>query len=230
MEQDRPSKREVRALVGEQVAEQYARGVGEVDPSPGLDRLHELLVHAAQEYEAGPEKQRQAICDSIIAITDLLKDQGFSGATLLPLNRVLRSIVELNGLNRTDPLFCEKPKRTKPRRSMEDAIRQGHLAALADAWIISRTSDEGDESAKLERAARRMSGAYFGKLDGAKLISAKSYQRQMGQHDLVGLAFEQMKKALSAQANSSGDGASGLRNALEVQIDALNERAKLRKS
>lgn len=230
MEQDRPSKSEVRELVGELLAGQHARGPSDIDPTVGLDRLNHLLVQAARDYEGGPEKQRQAICDSVMAVTDFLNGQGFSGATLLPLSRVLQSIVELHSLNRPDPLFCEKSKRTKPRRSMKDAIRQGHLAALADAWLSSGTSDEGDEAGKLECAARRMSGPYFGKLDGAKLLSAKSYQRQVGHNQLVYHSFEQMSQTLAIEKSWAGGGSLGLREALEVQIDALNERAKLEKS
>lgn len=228
MNRQRPSKQEVRTLVGEGLGELYERSPASVDCLAGLDRLHGQLVDAAQAYETGPKQQRQAICDSIIATTDFLKGQGFTNETLVPLNRVLWAIVNLTTQNNPDPLFCEKPQKTKPQRSMENAVQQGHLAALADAWLVCSARDEGDDAAKLERAARHLSGANFGTVDGAKLQSARSYQRQDGHHELVYRSYEQMTDVLTAEAAAAGGGEAGLRMAVQVQIDALNSRAELR--
>jgi hypothetical protein len=230
MEHDKPSKDQVRAIVGEHVAEQYAREPSVVDTSAGLDRLHSQLVDAAQAYEAGPQFQRQAICDAIVATSEFLRGQGFGNAATVPLSRVLWAIVDLCKQNHPDPLFCKKPRRSKSKRNMEDAVRQGQLAAFADAWLDSSTSDEGNEAAKLERAARLMSGKHFGALDGRKLASARSYQRQMGQHELVYQSHKQMIDALTTEANAAGGDSAGLRTAIQVQIDALNAEAELLKS
>lgn len=229
MHNDRPSIDQVRALVGDHVVEQYNRDRSERNDTNELQRLHKLLVSAAQIYEAGPKQQRQAVCDAVIAVTDFLKVHGFSSATLVPLSRVVWSIVDVCEQNQPDPLFCEKPKKTKPRRSMKDAVRQGHLAALADAWLQSRGSDESDEAAELARAARYMSGTYFGTLNGIGLLSARSYQRQLGQHELVYSSFKQMKAVLATEATCAGGGAAGMRLAIEVQISAMNAKAELLK-
>lgn len=230
MNHDKPSKDQVRALAGRHVADQYARKLSVVDVSAGLDQLHGQLVDAAQDYEAGPQFQRQAICDAIIATSEFLRGQGFGNAATIPLSRVLWAIVDLCEQNHPDPLFCEKPRQSKPKRNMEDAVRQGQLAALADALLASSTSDEGDEAAKLERAARLLSGKHFGALDGKNLSSARSYQRQMGQHELVYQSYKQMTDALATEANTVGGDSVGLRTAIQVQIDALNAKAELLKS
>ena len=229
MHNDRPSIDQVRALVGDHVAEQYNRDRSEPNDANELQKLHKVLVSAAQTYEAGPKRQREAICDAVIAVTDFLRVHGFSSATLTPLSRVVWSIADLCEQNRPDPLFCEKPKKTKPRRSMQDAVRQGHLAALADAWLESRASAESDEAAELARAARYMSGTYFGSLTATGLLSARSYQRQPEQHGLVYSSFEQMKAVLATEATCAGGGAAGIRLAIEVQISALNAKADLLK-
>lgn len=222
-----PTKAEVRQLVSEHLAEQYVRGASSVDPSIGLERLHELLTQSAQAYETGPSQQREAICETVIAVSDFLKGQGFGVATLAPLSRVVRSIVELCNQNRPDPLFCERPKRITPSRRLDDAVRQGHLAALADAWLKSYSNEEGGRVKTLERAARQMSGAHFGTLSKTMLNTAMTYQRQEGHHELVYLSFQQMQAALAAEASLAGGGKDGLRTALLAQIDALNAKAQL---
>lgn len=232
MDHDRPSKNRVREIVSEHVAEQYDRGHSVVDASAGLERLHGQLVDAARAYESGPLKQRHAVCDAIMATCEFLEGQGFGSTAIAPLRRVLWAIVDLCGQNRPDPLFCEKAKKNKARRGMEDAVRQGQLAALADAWLKSHASDEGGDAIKLARAARRMSGAHFGTINGTMLQTARTYQRQHGHHELVYESYEQMSAVLSAESaavRSVGGGSDDLRVALEVQIDALNAKADLQK-
>lgn len=227
MENRWPSNEQIDRQVRDKVAVRYDRGPCDVEPSAGLDRLHDQLVEAARAYDAGPQNQREAVCDGIMAVNEYLKGQGFGSAARAPLNRVLRAIVDLCKQNHPDPLFCEKPQKTKPRRNLESAFRQGQLAAFADAWLRSCAVDEGDEATKLERAARRLSGPHFGNVDGATLSSARSYQRQAGQHDLVYRSYEQMAAVLEADEIIAGPGASGLRIAIEMQIKAMNEKAKM---
>ena len=227
---NRPTKEQVRLLVSEDVLAQYMRGHCDIDTAVELDNLHDILVDAAQAYASGPRQERQAVCNAVIAISVFLEGQGFSNATLAPIKRILAAVVDLSEQNRPDPMFCEKSKKTKSRRSMQDSVRQGHLAAFADVWIMSHPNDGSDELSKLKLAARRLSGTYFGKLEVNSLRNAKSYQRQTGQHDLVYSSYEQMSKALAAEAKSAGGDAEGLRIALELQIDALNAKAELRKT
>lgn len=227
MDRSIPSKAEVRDLVSEHRAELYARGAPEADLVDTLRQLHDQLVLSAEAHEAGPQQQRQAVCDAIMAVSEFLKGQGFSAATLVPLNRVVWAVVDLCQQNHPDPLFCEKPSNTKPRRNLADAVRQGHLAAIADAWLASASDEEGEEAAILERAARHMSGLHFGTLDRAALSSARSYQRKTGQNELLHKSFEQMSSALAEEATAAGGGKRGLRAAILAQINALNAKAEL---
>lgn len=225
-----PSQAEVRDLVREHMDELYARGAPDADPIDALGQLHDQLVLAAGAYEVGPQQQRQAVCDAIMAVSEFLKGQGFGAATMVPLNRVVWAIVDLCQHNHPDPLFCEKRSNTKPRRNLADAVRQGHAAAIADAWLASASDDEGDEAAVLERAARHMSGHHFGKLDRAALSSARTYQRKTGQNELVYKSFEQMSGTLAAEAKVAGGGKRGLRAAIMAQLNALNAKAELQLS
>lgn len=223
----KPTKKQLRSLVNDHVLQQYTRGQYELDPVVELDALHKILVETAKAYESDPASQRQLVCDAVMAISDFLKGQGFSIATLTPMNRILGALVDLSKQNRPDPLFCAKREKLKPRRSAEDSIRQGHLAAFADAWLQLHTRNGSSEQKTLKLGAQRMSGAYFGKLEHTDLRNAKSYQRQTGQHDLLYSSYEQMSKALDVEAKHAGGDKAGLQIALELQIDALNLKAAL---
>ncbi|MBC2651357.1 hypothetical protein [Novosphingobium aerophilum] len=229
MDRSTPSHEQVRQLVSEHMDQLHGRGAPQADPLVALVQLHDQLVAAAKAYEAGPQQQREAVCEAIIAVSEFLKGQGFSGATLVPLSRVVWAIVDVCDRNHPDPLFCEKPSKTKGRRNLEDAVRKGQIAAIADAWLESSSGDEGDEDAKLNRAARYMSGAYFGALNRKALTSAKSYQRQAGHHELIYSAYAQMRDALAAEARVLGDGPANLRAAILVQIKALNTKAEMQR-
>lgn len=228
MDRNTPSKAEVRELVSQRRAELLVRGAPDADPLQGLDQLHAQLVVAAENYEAGPQLQRQAVCDAIMAVSEFLNGQGFDDATLVPLNRVVWAVVDLCQQNHPDPLFCEKRSNTKRRRNLADAVRQGHLAAIAEAWLASALDNEGDEAAILERAARHMSGPHFGVLDRAALDSARTYQRKPGQHTLVYGSYQQMQNALAAEAKAVGAGPGSLRKAVLAQINALNARVEIK--
>lgn len=222
-----PSTAQVREIVSEHIAELAARGQPETDAEQGLHELHRQLVMAAQDYQVGPLRQRQAVCDAIMAVSEFLKGQGFSGATMVPLSRVVWAIVDLCQQNHPDPLFCEKRSKAKPRRNLTDAVLRGQMAAIADAWLASALGDEGDEASMLDRAARHMSGVHFGTLDRAALNSARTYQRQIGHNELVYKSYEQMRDALAAEADAVGGGFAGLRAAVLAQIKALNIKKEM---
>lgn len=229
MDRITPSRAQVRQLVSEHFAELHVRAAPEADPLQALDQLHDQLVVAAGDYEAGPQQQRQAVCDAVMAISQFLKGQGFSSATLVPLSRIVWAIVDVCQHNYPDPLFCEKRSSTKPRRNLANAVRQGQLAAIADAWLASASDDEGGEAAMLDRAARHLSGIHFGTLDRTALRSARTYQLQTGQNELVYKSYEQMKNALAAEARVLGDDPASLRAAIFAQINALNAKAELQR-
>ena len=227
MDRKIPSKAEVRELVSEHMVELHARSAPGADPVHALHQLHHQLVSVARMYEAAPQQQRQAVCDAITAVAEFLTGQGFSSATMAPLNRVVRAIVDLCQQNHPDPLFCEKLSNTKPRRNLADAVHQGHVAAIADAWLASASDEEGDEAAILERAARHMSGLHFGALNGTALSSARSYQRKTEQNDLLYKSYDQMSSVLKKEARVAGGGQAGLRAAILAQINSLNTKAEL---
>lgn len=230
MQKQTPSQAQVREMVRNAREQAYVRGEPEADTEQALDALYARLVEAAQAYETGPKQQRQAVCDAIIAVNEFLEGQGFSGATLIPLKRVVFAMTNLCKQNQPDPLFCEKRSKTKGKRKIEDSVRQGHLAALADAWIKSALADEGDERAMLNRAARHISGNHFGTVKGVSLQSARAYQRQAHHPELLYDAYDQMKQTLAREAEAAGGGKIGLRNAILTQIKALNIKEETEKS
>lgn len=217
---------DLQAIVDRHFVEQFARNPSEADPASGLDQLHERLSVVARVYEEGPSTQRQAVSEAILSVAEFLKEQGFSDDTLTPLMRVVWAFANLRDQNRPDPLFTEKRAPTKAKRSMEDAIRQGHLAAFATVWLNSQKTGEGDRSTKLGRGARQLSGYHFGKLSGKALSNAMNYQRQTEHHELLYQAFEQMMGVLTIESDAVGGGEEGLRLALKTQINALNLKAK----
>lgn len=217
-----PGRQELQAIVKERVTKQEARSPSRAEPDAALKALHEELVDAARAYRKGPSQQRQGVCDAIAAVLEFLKGQGFSDAILEPLKRPAFAIVDLCRQNRADPLFAEKRKTTKPMRSMQEAILQGHLAALASQWLECDNETEGGPRAKLSRAARALSGRYFGKLDEKSISSAINYQRQSNHHPLLYQAFEQMECALRSEADAAGGGTQGGRLAVITQVKILN--------
>jgi len=223
-----PLKRARQEIVQQHREEQYARQRVDADPLAELALLHDALAGFSKAYETGPAAQRQAICDSIIAVAAFLRSQGYSDRTLMPINRVVGAIAEICNQNRPDPLFCEKKARTKPKRSMQNAILLGHLAAFADAWLRADLKGSDPESVKLKRASKRLSGNYFGQLEVKKLKSAMSYQRQPGHQALLYDAYRQMQGVLEVEASHVGGDEAGLMMAIEVQIDSLNEQADSR--
>ena len=82
---------------------------------------------------------------------------------------------------------------------------------------------------RIDRAARHLSGIHFGTLDRTALRSARTYQLQTGQNELVYKSYEQMKNALAAEARVLGDDPASLRAAIFAQINALNAKAELQR-
>lgn len=228
MQPERPTKAEIHNVVREELVDRSTRTAPRTDSSAALDELHELLLEASRSYASGPASQRQAVCDAVIAVADFLDDQGFGSATREPLTRIVVALSDLGQNNRPDPLFCEKPRKGKPRRSSEEAIRQGQLAALADFWLLVHKEGAESETTKLARAARRISGDHFGKLDGTALQSARAYRRQSDGPVLLLRAYDHMKSALLKEASAAGEGSEAARHALNVLIDALNAVARER--
>tara|TARA_R110000868_G_scaffold361248_1_gene623233 strand:+ start:1336 stop:2037 length:702 start_codon:yes stop_codon:yes gene_type:complete len=223
---DVPGQQELQAIINERVAKQDTRSRPSTKSDAALKALHKDLVEAARAFREGPSQQRQGVCDAVVAVLEFLKGQGFSDSTLEPLKRPLWALASLSEQNLPDPLFAEKRKKSKSKRSMTDAIRQGHLAAFAGLWLECDDQGGGGRRVRLGRAARALSGAYFGNLDETSVNSAITYQRQNDHHPLIYGAFEKMKDVLMAEANAVGGGIDGIRLALVTQIKILNLSSK----
>lgn len=221
-----PTQAQIDKLIDAHVADRYVRHECEQDPLVGLENLHDDLVRAARAYEVGPSEQRDAVCEAIIAVTNFLKGQGFGLPALAPLRRVHHAIFDLCRNNHPDPLFSEKMKPGKSCRDMKDAVRQGQLAALADCWLRAHADGEGGEDQKLNRAARALSGAHFGKLEGKALQNARSYTRQAGPDALLTKVYIQMFEKLESEADSVGGGAQGRQLAIATLLKFLNKKAE----
>lgn len=167
------------------------------------------------------------MCDTIISISEYLKAQGFSVDTLTPLRRVLTAIVDVTQSNQPDPLFAEKMSKSKGRRTIDADILTGHLAAMTRAGLKLRSSDEGDESAKLSALARQLSGDYFGQLTPKRLGTARTYLNQSDKSDPLHLAYDQMEETLFRESRAAGSGQSGLAAAWHAQLHSLNAKARL---
>ena len=225
----RPTSKDIRRLVGEHMDDQHLRQPANGGRVEALDQLHAELVSHAREYAKGPLTQRQAVCDTIMSISEYLKAQGFSVQTLTPLHRVLTAIVDVTQSNQPDPLFAEKMRKAKGRRTKDADILTGHLAAMAKAGLKLSSSDEGDVSTKLKRLIRHLSGDYFGKVTAKRLSTARTYLNQSDKSDPLHLAFDQMEETLSRESSAAGGGERGLAAAWQAQLLSLNAKARLRR-
>lgn len=142
-----------------------------------LERLHEALVDNARLYEGSLQDQRDAVAGSLGAVKDYLILQGFAPATIDPVIRPIIALVERE-LNILDPLFTERPRKGRPKRSLESENRTGAIAAIAEFWLSGLKQDDRKQSLKLAELARRLSGGWFGNLTATKIKQAREIVSQ----------------------------------------------------
>lgn len=169
------------------------------DQSPsevnGILALREkLMLCAALSESESLERQRQAIFSALFAVTDYLDSQNFPPSTLLPIMRPAIALAELQD-NIVDPLFAQRSRDGRPKTSIDDHERTGILAAFANAWLRLHRSDPLGQREKLSAAARAMRGDRFGKVDRAKLKSARDMVSQGSKGSeaaMVAMEFERL--------------------------------------
>ena len=147
-----------------------------------LPELHEKLVASGRLYESqNLDDQREAVVDALLAVLEYLSGQGFDISSLGPLARPAQALEALEH-NKLDLLFAERRGAGRPSNVLTDHERTGILAALADVWLRSHTSDPRTMPEKLREAARQMKGRWFGTITVAQLKSARALvgQEQKG--------------------------------------------------
>jgi len=143
-----------------------------------LEKLHVRLVDDARLYESDDlQDQRDAVADSLLAIVDYLKAQGFNDATLAPLMRPVAALSEREN-NSIDLMFAQRARKGRPRATLAEHERSGILAALSDAWLRSHAEQDQLQSDKLANAARKMKGRWFGNVTRAQLETARELVSQ----------------------------------------------------
>ena len=225
----RPLASDIKKRAAEEYEKRFERRAGSGNSEAKLNQLHLGLRDAAKAYNKGNEQRREAVCSSVIAVLEFLGDEGFSDEVLIPFSRVLWAVEGISKRQSPDPLFCEKPKRYKRKRSLLDAALKGQIAAIADAWLDGCSDADEKIAQKLQRLARGASGPYFGELTLKRIESARKYQAQQGHPDVLYGAYVDMQKILRAEAEAFGPYDPGPKAAVEAQINALNAIASARK-
>ncbi|WDF73939.1 hypothetical protein [Novosphingobium sp. KACC 22771] len=168
-----------------------------------LDELHANLTATSIFYQRSDlEGQRHAVARSIELTIDFLNSQGFPPLILDTLKRVERCLFEIDD-NRRDPLFSAKQKAGRPNRTFADDARASVLVVLANLWLMATEEEEGTQESKLKRAARAMTGTWFGSVSYNELKSARERfsscakdDRLRGlvrvNYDVLGVRFENL--------------------------------------
>lgn len=174
----KPSKEEFAEIAWQAKVVRYERQRSHGGRVAALQVLHDRLADDARLYEHDDlQDQRDAVADALLAVSDFLKAQGFSSATLSPLLRPVAALAEREN-NSIDLMFAERPRAGRPKATLSDHERTGILAALAEGWLQTNESDARTQAEKLADAARKMKGKWFGKVTRAQLETARELVRQ----------------------------------------------------
>lgn len=153
-----------------------------------LDLLHQKMVANAKLYQGDDQDKRDAITTQLIAVRDFLESQGFALPTLEPLMRPVSALVEREH-NRLDPIFAERKRGGRPKRSLDDEHRVGAIVALTEVWLDSLKGDERTQRQKLAALSRRISGGWLGQVTLAKIENAReSVSQEASDHPAVSWA------------------------------------------
>lgn len=173
-----PTKADLDEVARQTHQDMYKRQVATSGRVRALDELHAKLVDDARLYQSEDlQDQRDAIAHALLAVTNFLESQGFSTATVIPLLRPVSALVEREK-NSLDPVFCERPRRGRPKVTLAQHERSGILASLANAWLRMHVDDDRVQSEKLAEAARAFRGKWFGTVTRAQLETARELVSQ----------------------------------------------------
>lgn len=180
-----------------------------------------LSAYAILYESPDAEIRRTAIGSALAAVSDFLEAEGFSPALILPIMHPAASLAEReNGT--LDPIFCEKPRATRPRggrpkATMDEQMRTGILAAFANAWLDQCRADGRPQRLKLAEAARKMRGGWFGEVTRANLKTARDMVNQEAKNHpavVMAKAFEELFDEARTKFGAAG--------AFQAMIDYVN--------
>ncbi len=139
----------------------FARGPATVEVGNAIVALDFRLVDNATLYLRGNlQEQRDSVADSLMAVEKFLTDLGLSKLSLEPLMRPVLALVEREN-NTIDPLFAERARSGKPKRTLNQLNRMGILAALADTWLDAHANEGLSHVILLGKAQRTFKGRWF---------------------------------------------------------------------
>lgn len=196
----------------------FARGPAKTEIREAIHALNLRLTDNAALYLRGKlQDKRDAVADSLLAVEGFLADQGLSRLALLPLLRPVEALVEREN-NTIDPLFAERPRGGKPKRTLDRLNRIGILAALADAWLDAHAGDDRPQKLLLDEARRTFRGRWFKNLTSAQLKTARDLvSQEAADHPSVEKA-----KLTRADIDRTAE-LFGLKNAIAIMVRYLNE-------
>ena len=160
-----------------------------ISGSDDLALLREQLTHWAKLYVGGElTHQRFAVANALMDVSKYLEANNFPPDTLLPVIRPMIALVALQN-NALDQMFSQRLRKGRPSATMNDHIRTAILSVFADVWLEIRAADDRPQPSKLDEAARKMRGSWFGDIDRAKLETAREIvSRELKTHLAVEFA------------------------------------------
>lgn len=191
-----------------------------VDSPMAAAKLNARLADNFMLYAQGDlQDQRDAVADSLLAVEVFLSNLGISKLALQPILRPVEALVEREN-NTTDPMFAERKRGGKPKRTLDKLNRIGILASLADAWLSAHSKERRDQDALLREAARAFKGQWFNGLTKAQLKTARDYVSQSALEDIdhPSVLQARLTKAQIEQAAEQY----GAKNAIHVIVAFLN--------
>ncbi len=167
------------------LVEQFDRAEPQADAAEALVALHQRLSELALMYQQPSlGAQRGALAEYMMEVHSFLRSQGFSVATLAPLNRPAMALLGIDE-NKADPLFTKKLRGGAPKLQFNALAYRGILAALGELWLTAHKADSGTKASKLAKAANAMNGPFFGEVTKRDLQKAMKDVREGASEDVI---------------------------------------------
>jgi hypothetical protein len=212
-----PSKADFAEIIQHAKIKRYTRQQSAGAPVAALEQLHARLVEDAQLYESDDlQDQRDAVADSLLAVVDFLKAQGFAAATLSTLMRPVAALAEREN-NSLDLMFAQRARGGRPKSTLADHERTGILAALAEGWLRAREGDSRPQPLKLAEASRKMKGKWFGSVTRAQLETARELVNQEASDHPAVQHFQLFCSFFDTTAETFG-----IESAFDIMVQWLN--------
>jgi hypothetical protein len=143
-----------------------------------LERLRSRLAMSGALYASDVlDHQRTAVVRALFAVQDFLEAHGFPPETLPPVLRPAFALMEREN-NNVDQMFAQRARGGRPKASLDQHDRTGILAAFANAWLRIHQNDGRSHANKLDEAARKLRGGWFGMVTRSNLKSAREFVSQ----------------------------------------------------